>query len=401
MTLIQSTPTTIYELNLNDFRLTLKNLEDSDEGMPYLKTHTHNTTVDVGGVTLARVINILSPYTITFEDGQYAVNLVGANSNVGDRVNVNQVSVRSANSAGLVTSAGIEAMEYLGGVTIDVVNGLSGAVYPKGTPRQPVNNLTDANIIANARGFNRLYIVGDITFASGDDIDDKIIMGENTDQTTITLNSGCSTDGAQIRDAVVEGTLDGATTIRNCNINDLEYVQGSIQNCMLFGIITLAGSGTVQLIDCTDGDADGFIPTVDMGSSGRNLVIARYSGDIRIKNLTGNQYVSLDMVSGKVWLDSTITAGYLFVRGTADFEDDSTGATIDTDGLVNQSLKELLGLSRKNAVYTALTWDANGQVLTAKVDVYSDNSKTTLERTYNLSMAYSGTKLLTHEMIDA
>ena len=101
MTLIQSAPTEIRQLNLDTFRLTLRDLEDDPSGMPWLKTHNHNTSVTVGGVTLARVIEIINGYTVTFENGQYAVNLVGANSNVGDVVNVNQVSVRSANSAGL------------------------------------------------------------------------------------------------------------------------------------------------------------------------------------------------------------------------------------------------------------------------------------------------------------
>lgn len=102
MTLIQSTPTEIRELNLNTFRLALKDLEDSEEGMCFPDTHRHNTEVTVAGMTLARVIEIINDYTVTFEDGQYAVNLPGANSNVGDVVNVNQVSVRTFNSAGLI-----------------------------------------------------------------------------------------------------------------------------------------------------------------------------------------------------------------------------------------------------------------------------------------------------------
>ena len=83
------------------FRLNLKDLEDDSDGMAFERTHKHNTSVSVGGVILARVIEIINGYTVTFEDGQYAVNLVGANRNVADVVNINQVSVRSANSAGL------------------------------------------------------------------------------------------------------------------------------------------------------------------------------------------------------------------------------------------------------------------------------------------------------------
>ena len=148
MTLIQSVPTEIRQLDLNFFRLTLKDLEDNEEGMWADTTHNHNTEVVVGGVTLARVVELINDYTVTFEDGQYAVNLVGANSNVADRVNVNQVSVRSANSAGLVTSQAIEFGEYEGAVTIDTVNGSAGTIYPIGTARSPSNNLADALTIA-------------------------------------------------------------------------------------------------------------------------------------------------------------------------------------------------------------------------------------------------------------
>ena len=63
--LVQSTPTEIRQLDINDFRLELKDLEDSVEGMPNLDTHQHNTTVEVGGVTLARVVEIINGYTVT------------------------------------------------------------------------------------------------------------------------------------------------------------------------------------------------------------------------------------------------------------------------------------------------------------------------------------------------
>jgi len=100
--LVQASPTEIRQLDLNIFRLALRDIEEDVHMRPWPRTHDHNADVTVGGVTLADVLEILEPYTVTFEDGQYAVNLVGANSNVGDRINVNQVSVRSANSAGLV-----------------------------------------------------------------------------------------------------------------------------------------------------------------------------------------------------------------------------------------------------------------------------------------------------------
>lgn len=102
MTLIQTVPFEVRELDIDQFRLELKSIEDDEQGITHLDTHRHNTIVTVGGVTLARVVEIINGYTLTFEDGQYAVDLVGANSNISDVTNLNQVSIRSANSAGLI-----------------------------------------------------------------------------------------------------------------------------------------------------------------------------------------------------------------------------------------------------------------------------------------------------------
>jgi len=115
LTLIQSTPTEIREMNVNTFRLWLKDIEDNVEGLPFTDTHRHNTQVVLGGLTLARVVEILSPYTITFENGLYAVNLVGANNNIADKMNVNNVSLRTTNSAGLISTtvgSGLSAAEH-------------------------------------------------------------------------------------------------------------------------------------------------------------------------------------------------------------------------------------------------------------------------------------------------
>lgn len=120
MALVQASPE-IRELDLNVFRLELKAYEAAEYGIYLYKTHNHNTEVTLGSLTFARVIEILPPYTVSFEDGQYAVNLVNANSNVSDRTNVNQVSVRSANSAGLVAATST--------VTSDDVNAIADAVW--------------------------------------------------------------------------------------------------------------------------------------------------------------------------------------------------------------------------------------------------------------------------------
>jgi len=97
-----------YELDVNAFRLALKDIEDSPDGMSFPDTHRHSTESLLSGTIYARQFEIINGYTITFEDvgTPYTVRCVGANHNIGDVKNVNQVSLIIGNSAGLIVSGG-------------------------------------------------------------------------------------------------------------------------------------------------------------------------------------------------------------------------------------------------------------------------------------------------------
>ncbi len=101
--MVEVSPTE-FELDVDAFHITLRDLEASEPGAPWATTHTHNTEVTLGGITFARLIEIVGGYTITFEDGSYAVTLLGANNNILDVANLNSVSIRSTNSAGLIVT---------------------------------------------------------------------------------------------------------------------------------------------------------------------------------------------------------------------------------------------------------------------------------------------------------
>jgi len=97
----------LYELDTDAFRLELKSIEDSEEGIIFDDTHLHNTEVTVAGTIFARTVEILSPYSVQFTpDSQYSVRLVGSNNNIFDVENAilvqNQVQLISNNSAGLI-----------------------------------------------------------------------------------------------------------------------------------------------------------------------------------------------------------------------------------------------------------------------------------------------------------
>jgi hypothetical protein len=93
-----------YSLDVNLFRNALKDIEDSSEGMSYPDTHSHSTAVTLSGVTYARQFVIVNGYTVTFESTgtPYQVECIGANHNILDVKNVNDVSLIIGNSAGLI-----------------------------------------------------------------------------------------------------------------------------------------------------------------------------------------------------------------------------------------------------------------------------------------------------------
>lgn len=94
----------VRQLDLERFQRELKSLEDNELGITYDDTHRHSVPVSVGGVSLARVVELINDYTVTIEDGEYRVDAIGANSNLLDVLNYNRVQVTSANTAGLVDS---------------------------------------------------------------------------------------------------------------------------------------------------------------------------------------------------------------------------------------------------------------------------------------------------------
>lgn len=94
-----------YELDIDQFRLDLKDLEDNELGMAEPDTHRHNTEVTISGVTYARFIEIINGYTVTITpSGGWVVSCTGANHNLADVYNnTTGPTLLPNNSAGLIS----------------------------------------------------------------------------------------------------------------------------------------------------------------------------------------------------------------------------------------------------------------------------------------------------------
>lgn len=107
---------TLYEMDTDTyFRAGVNALMASAPGMAFEDAISHNTEVTITGLNLARVIEVVNGFNVTFTpDSQYTVSLVGSNNNIFDVqngiLNQNQVQVIPNNSAGLIALPNIRSM---------------------------------------------------------------------------------------------------------------------------------------------------------------------------------------------------------------------------------------------------------------------------------------------------
>ena len=238
----------------------------------------------------------------------------------------------SSSSATIQELQDIQYASFGNGVTIDQSGGAAGQIYPFGTRQSPVNNLTDAKAIAVLRGFDKFFIKGTFTFDVADTVDGYEFEGESFTRTTINLTSAALIENCRFSDAALSGSLDGGNDVFSCRITSLDYIDGIIYDSELeAGTISLGGA-QADFIRCYSGVAGGGAgqtPVIDLGGTGTALVIRDYQGGITLQNYTsGTDAISIDLSSGRITFDSTISAGVFTIRGVGFVEDNSTGSAV-------------------------------------------------------------------------
>jgi hypothetical protein len=234
----------------------------------------------------------------------------------------------------------IEYASFGGGVTIDVMNGTAGTAFPIGTIESPVDNVIDGAVIADERGFHTFFIKGDVILSNTVNLENYTIEGESIAKTNIIIEPSALVFGTEFVNATITGTLDGDNVVHHCAIQTLDYVNGHIHNCLLEEYtMTLGSAADAVFLGCWSfGASQDTVPIIDMGGAGRNLIMRGHSGGIKLINKTGPEDAVLDFESGRVIIDSTVTAGNITIRGIGQVIDNSTGtAMVNTDGVISQT----------------------------------------------------------------
>ena len=250
----------------------------------------------------------------------------------------------ASSSATTKEQADIEYASFSGGITYDDVNGFDGTGYAPngaaiGTQRAPSSNVYDSRTIAETRGFRKGYIVNDMDIPIYEldgftpfEMYGFTFIGSGKDRTDVTIPEDALVYDNTYIDCHAQGYLDGNNTLFDCLIDNLYYIKGYIESCVLApGIITLGGNDTAHFLDCFSGVPGTGTPTIDMGGSGQPLALRNYNGGIKLINKSGPESVSIDLNSGQIKIDmTTVTNGVIVCRGNGKLIDADTGDYIHT-----------------------------------------------------------------------
>lgn len=327
-----------YSLNTETFRLALRDLEDSPEGIVFPKTHNHSTAVLLGGVSYARIIEIINGYTITFEETgtPYSVSLVGSNNNILAVTNLGTVQIASNNSGGLIgvteLTNTVYHLSFDSGIWIDQQGGYTAITVPEfellGSSRYPAKDIGTAKAARDHHALPKhLYVIGNLDIGNSDNLQGWDVTGQNAFRTKVNVDDLANVTGTAFSEVTLHNsTLDGNSILRQSVLSDTTFVNGYVFQCYLVGTTVLGGAAQADFMNSYSGVAGTDTPTIDLGGSGQALTMRAYTGGILLINKTGADACSIDFISGQLKIDlTTVTNGTIVARGGGKVIDYATG----------------------------------------------------------------------------
>ena len=310
--------------------------------------------------SVAEVVSVDSEILLTTKT---LVNGIGNTYDVADVYHVFNIIQCKADGGNLVAVDDLQA-------TI----ALSGTKFPIGTPRVPVDNFTDALVIAATNGFERILVHDNATLPNdGNDFTRIVFLGRSTSKTTITIPASTNVTDCEFEDCTIVGTLDGASYMRRCILNGVTDINGALDDCGLVGNLFLQAGGMVQMINCYSGVGGGSeVPIINIGTCA--LLGRDYSGGVHFKGKISTAPLSWDMDSGQVVVDNDCTLGAITLRGVAKWLNSASylgGSRVVNELLNGQELQTLRKLMQNKMVTDPIT---------GIMTIYEDDSATVLLR---------------------
>lgn len=251
----------------------------------------------------------------------------------------------------------LDLAQLLNAVYIDPLLGVDSSAEGVGVPTNPTNNAANALVIAQRENLRTYEFTSFIQL----DVDHILWFIRGRGEARCVISAGVDVSGTEFDRADVTGDITVPVTvpivIDEGKISGLTGFVGNVGRSLISGLITLAtGDSTFSL--CGDGAAGPAAATIiDMVGTGRTLSMNAYSGGIEIRNLVDGSEAVINMIAGRVVIDSTCVGGNISIRGVGRITDNSAGTVVDDTGFVHSDTEDAhLNVSFDGTSIDMLAW---------------------------------------------
>lgn len=376
LVLLQSSPVEVRTMDADWFHLQLRDLQTTPEGRGgWPRTHDYDAESDLSGTTFALKLKILPPYTITFEDGPWNVEIIGGNTNISSRVNKNSVGVGTANSAGLQTVEVGSGLSTEQALQLEQIHGqvrreiwldesLVSPLIANGYQKTPYNIINNAIDDLEANGIQCLNSKSDMELAR--DLKNITLTGVGVPSPKLNAK-GFSLKGMKLWNMQLEGLSTDPFIVQQSYILQGAGLQGTSELCVFKGDAILTGN--LEIINGVSGkEGAGFIW---LNTNGFILQVTNWTRSLGVQSMTAGIH-TIHMDGGQFHLDAECSGGVIYLRGTYSLppDDQSTGTIV----IDQTDTKKILDIQK------VMDLDINDPNIYAEDGSFITNSKWTLTK---------------------
>jgi hypothetical protein len=338
MPLLQASPE-VRELDANVFHQELRTLEAGVDGMPWPQTHTHQGEVVQSGVTYARFVTIIAPYTLELEAGIYSVAVTNGNVNFVDVKVPNTTSLLIQNSAGLVNLNTV-LRKFEDFIYFDEFAGNTGTTPTDGTRDNPVSSEASALTLVASEGKVGV-IIQDGTFTLDQAVNLLSFEGLGDPRTSVFAPNGWTITDCTFRRLTLSGDANNSSlTGIGCLLSGLTDTSGTFEECFVLTTTLAVDASEVIFNNCRSVVPGGSDQAeVDLQGRAGPVQFRAWAGGCRLENATNALCsISMDIKPGHFKLAASCTDALdVVVRGDGKYTNESSilASKIDDIGFTN------------------------------------------------------------------
>ncbi len=300
------------------------------------------------------------PISIDLTSGQIVLEstfLGGSDIRLAGSGRIKSYTTVEYDDSGLVT--GTVTIPSQGYIVVDLNSSYTGDVYPVGTIPYPVNNFSDAILLAAKHNVSTFKGKGALVLTEPGTVTSAEFIGLSSAQSSFNFGTNLTFDYLTCLRLTVSGTCTGTLDTLNCTHDGVLNYTGTARETVFQNTsINTFGAGMSTLFSPAFVGNEVAPVVLDLNAAGVILAIENGAGGVKMINLGSDDTLYIHMSSGSVELDSTVT-GTVRLYGTAKLIDNTVTATVNNHMVSTETITDSIfnaNMSLYNMIGTFGNW---------------------------------------------